>query len=98
MTSNPHPEHSLERLARGKTLSRRQFIGLIGAVAAGEFAASQLGPIRRLLASGTAGGTSDGVTVFLYLGGGNDGLNTVIPRTSAEYAQYVTYGRRRSME
>ncbi len=89
MTSNPHPEHSLERLARGKTLSRRQFIGLIGAVAAGEFAASQLGPIRRLLASGTAGGSSDGVTIFLYLGGGNDGLNTVIPRNPAEYAQYV---------
>ncbi len=89
MISNAHPEQALDRLAKGKTLTRRQFIGLIGAVAAGEFAASQLGPIRRLLASGTAGGSADGVTVFLYLGGGNDGLNTVVPLVQSEYDQYV---------
>ena len=89
MTSHLHPEQALDRLAKGKTLSRRQFIGLIGAVAAGEVAASQLGPIRRLLASGTAGGSADGVTVFLYLGGGNDGLNTVVPLVQSEYDQYV---------
>ncbi len=93
MTTTPnseHPEVLLGRLGRGKQLSRRQFMTLLGAVAAGEFAAAQLGPLRRVFASGTAGGAASGITVFLYLGGGNDGLNTVVPLASNEYNRYVS--------
>lgn len=89
MTNTDHPEHALAQLGRGKHLSRRQFMGLLGAVAGGEIIASQLGPLRRVFGSGLAGGSADGVTVFIYLGGGNDGLNTVVPITQRQYDQYV---------
>ena len=90
MSAASHPQKLLDDLGRGKRLSRRQFMTLLGAVAAGEFVAAQLGPLRRVLASGTAGGSADGVTVFLYLGGGNDGINTVVPLAAAEYSRYVS--------
>lgn len=90
MSTASRPEKLLEDLGKGKRLSRRQFMTLLGAVAAGEFVAAQLGPLRRVLASGTAGGSADGVTVFLYLGGGNDGINTVVPLATAEYNRYVS--------
>jgi uncharacterized protein (DUF1501 family) len=89
-TNAEHPEVLLAKLGRGKHLSRRQFMVLMGAVAGGELIASQLGPLRRVFASGTAGGSADGVTVFLYLGGGNDGLNTVVPLATNEYDRYVS--------
>ena len=90
MSTETHPEKLLNDLGKGRHLSRRQFMTLLGAVAAGEFVASQLGPLRRVLASGTAGGSADGVTIFLYLGGGNDGINTVVPLAAAEYNRYVS--------
>ncbi len=91
---NEHHQASLVKQALGKQLNRRNFMGLVGAVAAGEIAASQLGPLRRAfsagnsLLEGAAPSTSnDGLVVFVYLAGGNDGLNTVIPM--AQYDRYL---------
>jgi uncharacterized protein (DUF1501 family) len=78
----------LEGLAKKKALTRRDFVLLAGAIGAGTIAASQLGPLRKMIAGGTAGGSADGIVVFIYLGGGNDGLNTVIP-VDAQYNEYV---------
>jgi uncharacterized protein (DUF1501 family) len=78
----------LEGLAKKKAMTRRDFVLLAGAVSAGTIAASQLGPLRKMIAGGTAGGSADGIVVFVYLGGGNDGLNTVIP-VDAQYNEYV---------
>ena len=78
----------LEGVAKRKAMTRRDFMLLAGAVSAGSIAASQLGPLRRMIAGGTAGGSADGIVVFVYLGGGNDGLNTVIP-VDAQYNEYL---------
>ena len=78
----------LEGLAKRKAMSRRDFMVLASAVGAGTIAASQLGPLRKMIAGGTAGGSADGIVVFVYLGGGNDGLNTIIP-VDAQYDEYV---------
>lgn len=79
----------LEGLAKRRAMTRRDFMLLAGAVSAGSIAASQLGPLRHLIAGGTAGGSADGIVVFVYLNGGNDGLNTVIP-VDAQYNRYVS--------
>ena len=79
----------LEGLANRRAMTRRDFMLLAGAVSAGSIAASQLGPLRHLIAGGTAGGSADGIVVFVYLSGGNDGLNTVIP-VDAQYNPYVS--------
>jgi uncharacterized protein (DUF1501 family) len=91
---NEHLQASMVKQALGKQLNRRNFMGLIGAVAAGEIAASQLGPLRRAFSAGNSllGGaapstSSDGLVVFVYLDGGNDGLNTVIPMN--QYDRYL---------
>lgn len=78
----------LEGAAKRKAMTRRDFMLLAGAVSAGSIVASQLGPLRRMIAGGTAGGSADGIVVFIYLGGGNDGLNTVIP-VDAQYSEYL---------
>ena len=76
----------------GRPLSRRRFIQLLAGVAAGELVASQLGPLRRAL--GVAPTPSNqGVLIVLYMGGGNDGLNMVVPHgQSAYYANRPTIG------
>jgi uncharacterized protein (DUF1501 family) len=70
-------------------LNRRQFLQIAGAVAAGEMGAlalSQMGPLRKAFGSATGGGNrGDGVLLLIYFGGGNDGLNTVIPTTDPKY-------------
>ena len=73
-------------LRRRGHLNRRQFLQLATAVAGGELVVSQLGPLRRALASAGGGGNrSDGVVLVIYMGGGNDGLNTVVPVTDNKY-------------
>ncbi len=82
------------RHAAEGTLSRRGFVALAAAIGAGQLVASQLGPMRR--AFGAAGPTTSrppvpggaagaGNIVTIFLGGGNDGLNTLVPFGDAEY-------------
>jgi uncharacterized protein (DUF1501 family) len=84
----------VERAAAG-TLSRRGFVALAGAIAGGQLLASQLGPLRKAFGAATAlgparppvpaGTQGSGNIVIVYLGGGNDGLNTLVPVTDPEY-------------
>lgn len=68
-------------------LSRRRFLRL-GATGAGTLAAgAALGGLPGALRAwaGPPLGPTDGVLVVVMLAGGNDGLNTVIPRSSGRY-------------
>ncbi len=63
-------------------LGRRRF--LQGALAAGSLAAVP-GWADRMAAAATPVGLGEGILVILHLGGGNDGLNTVVPRADSRY-------------
>jgi uncharacterized protein (DUF1501 family) len=63
-------------------VSRRHF--LQGALAAGTLASSPVW-FDRLAAAATPVGATDGILVLLHLGGGVDGLNTVVPIGDATY-------------
>ncbi|WP_426571597.1 DUF1501 domain-containing protein [Aquihabitans sp. McL0605] len=63
-------------------VSRRRF--LQGAVAAGTLAASPVW-FDRLAAAATPVGATEGILIVIHLGGGNDGLNTVVPIGDAAY-------------
>jgi uncharacterized protein (DUF1501 family) len=75
-------------------LSRRRFLGLAGGAAVGAAAAARLtwsGLVEDHVpdgatAAGAGGAAGDRVLVVVQLGGGNDGLNTVIPRQDGRYA------------
>jgi uncharacterized protein (DUF1501 family) len=81
-------------------LSRRELVAIAGAIGAGTLAASQLGPLRRALGisgASTAPGFGNvpsgsvpggGNLLIVWLNGGNDGLNTLVPITGAEQAEY----------
>jgi uncharacterized protein (DUF1501 family) len=69
---------------RGR-VSRRDFLKIAGLIGGGQLLATQLGPLRRALSAGAS--TSEDIVVLIYLGGGNDGLNTAVPLG----AQYSTY-------
>ena len=63
-------------------VSRRRF--LQGALAAGTLATSPVW-FDHLAAAATPVGASEGILVVIHLGGGNDGLNTVVPIGDAAY-------------
>lgn len=63
-------------------VSRRRF--LQGALAAGALATSP-GWFDRLAAAATPVGASEGILVVLHLGGGADGLNTLVPIGNSAY-------------
>ena len=83
----------VQRAADG-TLSRRGFVALAAAIGAGQLVASQLGPIRRAFGAGgptttrppvPGGSMGAGNVITIFLAGGNDGLNTLVPFGDAEY-------------
>jgi uncharacterized protein (DUF1501 family) len=88
------PQHELlsmvQSAASGK-LTRRGFVTLAAAIGAGQLAASQLGPLRRAFGAAAprpavpTGSAGAGNLVVVFLGGGNDGLNTLVPVMDAEY-------------
>lgn len=63
-------------------VSRRRF--LQGTLAAGALASSP-GWFDRIAAAATPVGATDGIIVVIHLGGGNDGLNTVVPIGDSAY-------------
>ncbi len=64
-------------------LSRRRFLQAIGATGAG-LAVTTSWPLADAYA-GTAISPTDGILVVITLGGGNDGLNTVVPASNGAY-------------
>jgi uncharacterized protein (DUF1501 family) len=92
--SNQHEQHELLSMvnqAAAGTLSRRGFVALAGAIGAGQLLSTQLGPLRRAFGAGPSmpavpgGASGAGNLVVVYLGGGNDGLNTLVPVTDQAY-------------
>ncbi len=82
------------------SLSRRRFLGVAGGVVAGGAAAAVAGPVlwselvdqqirRAVSPTTTAGGAGPSsrrrVLVVVNLGGGNDGLNTLVPANNGAY-------------
>lgn len=69
-------------------LSRRRLLGWGGALSAGAVGAPLLGP---LLAGGGVQAAADDykALVCLFLYGGNDGMNMVVPRDATRHAQYA---------
>ena len=67
---------------RPGNVSRRRF--LQGALAAGTLASSPVW-FDRLAAAATPVGAAEGILVVIHLGGGNDGLNTVVPIGDSSY-------------
>ena len=83
-------DNVLDAIDRGgpRALNRRRFLQLGAAIAAGTVATSQLGPIRRILGGATADAgdaSKDGIVVMVYLDGGNDGMNTLVPIADNRY-------------
>lgn len=86
----PEPTHDLfsdlrDHLERGRPTRRRFLQG--AAITAGATAV-----LPSWLASAAAGGTpigsDEGIVVLVQLNGGNDGLNTVVPRSGTMRSQY----------
>src|SRR3977135_974666 len=73
-------------------MNRRQFVKTLGIGAAGLGAWTDLGRIAAAasLAAPKAAGEDYRALVCLFMFGGNDGNNTVIPTSTSEYLQYAT--------
>ncbi len=70
-------------------LSRRRTLQIGAGVAAGSIVAGRLPFVRDLVGLGTAEATEVPSTIVLvYLDGGNDGLNTLVPLTNPKYQEY----------
>ncbi len=84
-------------------MNRRQFLGSASCAAVGSAslfstlmnlrmtntAAAQQLPISPLSANALAGGSDYKALVCIFLAGGNDSFNMLVPRSSAEYSEYA---------
>ena len=75
MTAHAHTHH----------LTRRRLLSLGGATLAG----GALGPASSLLQNAHAAGDDYKALVCLFMYGGNDGMNMVVPRDATRHAQYA---------
>lgn len=85
-------------------MNRRQFLGTASCAAVGSAslystlmnlrmtntAAAQGLPISPTSANGLAGGTDYKALVCIFLAGGNDSFNMLVPSSNAEYSEYAT--------
>jgi len=87
----PLPAELLEEGAASffdKRLTRGQFVGRSAGLVLGLAAAQAMAPLKLLESAAAAADPSAPILVTIYLGGGNDGLNTLAPRAGAERARY----------
>ena len=86
----PLPRAVLEGATAG--LSRRDFLrnGAIGFVTVYGAQALSWSSIWEAAAASAATPSTDPIIVSIFLDGGNDGLNTLVPITGANYAAYLT--------
>jgi uncharacterized protein (DUF1501 family) len=73
--------------------SRRSFLRKTCAAACGAGLASSLESLSLVNAFAQAGGSDYKALVCLFLNGGNDANNTLVPREPAEYAAYAAARR-----
>ena len=85
-------------------MNRRQFLGTASCAAVGSAslfstlmnlrmantAAAQQLPLSPLSANALAGGSDYKALVCIFLAGGNDSFNMLVPRSNAEYSEYAT--------
>jgi len=72
--------------------SRRRFMGDIASLIALGGSAAMLGPLKLMnaaLANSSGSGTPYRALVCIYLGGGNDSFNLVVPNDASGYASYA---------
>jgi uncharacterized protein (DUF1501 family) len=67
-------------------LSRREFVNLAGGALAGTAMLASLGRAGRAMAASTTGYKA---LVCVYLNGGNDGFNWLVPATTSAYSTYA---------
>jgi uncharacterized protein (DUF1501 family) len=89
----PIPHQALDGFPAGRSpshLTRRRLMQWGAAGAASIYAAKELGWEQVWESVAAADASEDGkVLVLLYLAGGNDGLNVIVPSDPADYAAYV---------
>lgn len=77
-----------------RPISRRQFVGRSAGLILGISAAQALSPWKLLEDAAAASDPNAPILVTIFLDGGNDGLNTLVPRDGSERAKYDSYRTR----